>query len=75
MTQGGNGDGGDGNESRSGNENGDEEINGDENEDGNGIGEGGGEVKKRHKPHKSCKCDVENGRLEWGEKNNGCRPR
>ena len=50
---------GDGNESSSGDGNGDEDGNGDGNEDG--IGEGGREAKKRKKPHRSCRCHVENG--------------
>ena len=44
---------GDGNESSSGDVNGDEGVNGNGNEDG--IGEGGGEVKKCKKTHKSCR--------------------
>ena len=56
RSQGGNGDGsGDRNESSFGDENGDEDGNGDGNKDR--IGEGGGEVKKRKKPHKNCRHD------------------
>ena len=60
RTQDRNGQGsGDGKESSSGDGNGDEDGNGDGNE--GGIEEGGGEAKKRNKPYKSCKHDVENG--------------
>ena len=52
----GNGDeSGDRNESSFGDENGDEDGNGDGNE--GRIGEGGGEVEKRNKPHKHCRRD------------------
>ena len=58
--QDGNGDGrGDGNESSSGDGNGDEDGNGNGNKDR--IGEGGGEAKKRMKPHKRCRRHVGNG--------------
>ena len=46
---------GDGNESSSEDGNGNEDRDGDGNE--GGIGESGGEVKKRKKPHKNCRCD------------------
>ena len=60
RTQDGNGDGsGDGNESSSGDENGDEDGNGNGDEDK--IEEGGGEAKKRKKPHKTCRSHVGNG--------------
>ena len=60
RTQNGNGDGSeDGNESRNGDGNGDEDDNANGNEDM--IGEGGGEPKKRNKPHKSCRRHVGNG--------------
>ena len=48
---------GDGNESNSGDGNGDED--GNRNEDM--IGEGGGEAKKRKKPHKTCRPHMRNG--------------
>ena len=58
QTKDGNGDGGgDGNESNSRGDYGDED--GNVNEDI--IGEGGGEVKKRKKPHKTCRRHVGNG--------------
>ena len=63
----GNGDGsGDRNESSSGRGNGDEDRNADEDEDG--IGKGGREAKKHKKPHRSCRCHVENGRDLSGKK-------
>ena len=56
--RGGDGDGsGDGNESSGGDGNGDEDGNGNEDR----IGEGGGEAKKRKKPHKTCRRHVGNG--------------
>ena len=59
QTQNSNGDGsGDGSESSSGDENGGE--NGNENGNEGRIGEGGGEVKKRKKPRKSCRHYVGN---------------
>ena len=48
----------------------DDDRNGDGNEDG--IGEGGGEAKKRKEPHKSCKRDVGNGG-DLGQKRKKCR--
>ena len=59
RTQNRDGDGsGAGNESSSGDGNEDEDVDGDGDEEG--IEEGGGEVKKRKKPHKSCRGDVGN---------------
>ena len=56
RSQDGNGDGSrDRNESSFGDENKDGDGNGDRNE--GRIGEGGGEVKKRKKPHKNCRRD------------------
>ena len=58
RTQDGNGEGsGDGNENNSGDGNGDENGNGNEDR----IEEGGGEAKKRKKPHKTCRRHVGNG--------------
>ena len=48
-----------GDRSRDRNERSSGDGNGDWNE--GGIREGGGEAKKRRKPHKSCRHDVENG--------------
>ena len=57
QTRDGNGDGSwDGHESSSGDGNGDEDRNGDRNKEW--MGEGGGEAKKRKKPHKRCRRDV-----------------
>ena len=59
RTQDGNGDGsGDRNGSSSGDGNGDEDVNRNRNEDR--VGEDGRGAKKRKKPHKSCRCHVEN---------------
>ena len=68
RTQNGNGDGSeDGNEGSRGDGDGDEKGNGDVDEDR--IGEGGGEAKKRKKPHKSCRRHVENGQDLGGKRN------
>ena len=55
-----------GNESSSGGGNGKEDGNGDGNK--YGIWAGGGEAKKRKKPHKNCRRDVGNEEdLAWAE--------